>query len=108
MSSVGTLCKLTVTSTCLLKDLGDLPPPSALSLQTVRVKVEKRASIDGPACAASGGAAVTGASKQAAASSSSTGVSPKSSPIGENRRDSRRDSRDSTVPFGPVNLTRFK
>uniref|UniRef100_A0A096M7C6 Nuclear receptor coactivator 1 n=1 Tax=Poecilia formosa TaxID=48698 RepID=A0A096M7C6_POEFO len=32
------------------KDLGDLPPPSALSLQTVRVKVEKRASGDGLTC----------------------------------------------------------
>uniref|UniRef100_A0A8C4E9X4 Nuclear receptor coactivator 1 n=1 Tax=Dicentrarchus labrax TaxID=13489 RepID=A0A8C4E9X4_DICLA len=35
------------------KDLGDLPPPSALSLQTVRVKVEKRASVDGVACTGS-------------------------------------------------------
>lgn len=91
-----------------MKDLGDLPPPSALSLQTVRVKVEKRTSIDGPACAATAGAAATGASKQAAASSGPTGISPKSSPVGENRRNSRRDSRDSTVTFAPVNLKRFK
>ncbi|KAL0967477.1 hypothetical protein UPYG_G00252750 [Umbra pygmaea] len=34
------------------KDLGDLPPPAALSLQTVRVKTEKRASVDGTPCPA--------------------------------------------------------
>uniref|UniRef100_A0A8C7LCG6 Nuclear receptor coactivator 1 n=1 Tax=Oncorhynchus kisutch TaxID=8019 RepID=A0A8C7LCG6_ONCKI len=34
------------------KDLGDLPPPAALSLQTVRVKTEKRASGDTTPCAA--------------------------------------------------------
>uniref|UniRef100_A0A3B4TJK1 Nuclear receptor coactivator 1 n=1 Tax=Seriola dumerili TaxID=41447 RepID=A0A3B4TJK1_SERDU len=46
------------------KDLGDLPPPSALSLQTVRVKVEKRASGEGVPClgstVAAGGAATHG------------------------------------------------
>ncbi|CAB1342966.1 unnamed protein product, partial [Coregonus sp. 'balchen'] len=34
------------------KDLRDLPPPAALSLQTVRVKTEKRASGDTTPCAA--------------------------------------------------------
>ncbi|XP_017286902.1 nuclear receptor coactivator 1 isoform X2 [Kryptolebias marmoratus] len=79
------------------KDLGDLPPPSALSLQTVRVKVEKRISVEGLTCS---GSAVTpgGASKPAGVSSSSACISPKSSPIGENRR----DSRDSTTSVGPV------
>ncbi|XP_077365998.1 nuclear receptor coactivator 1 [Festucalex cinctus] len=81
------------------KDLGDLPPPSALSLQTVRVKVEKR--VAGEAYAAA--AVTTGpASKTAAAAPAS--VSPKSSPVGdrrrESRRDSRRDSRDSTMSGG--------
>ncbi|XP_071058029.1 nuclear receptor coactivator 1 [Pseudochaenichthys georgianus] len=74
------------------KDLGDLPPPSALSLQTVRVKVEKRASVDGGSCvsAASGG------------TSKAPGIciSPISSPVGE----SRRDSRDSTMSGGPVDV----
>lgn len=78
------------------KDLGDLPPPSALSLQTVRVKVEKRASMDGVVCTGSTVAA-GGASKPAGGSSSSACTSPKSSPVGENRRESRSDSRDSTV-----------
>ncbi|KAF0023853.1 hypothetical protein F2P81_024483 [Scophthalmus maximus] len=77
------------------KDLGDLPPPSALTLQTVRVKVEKRTSVDGPPCAG-------GASKLAGVSGGSSCVSPRSSPVGENRRDSRKDSRDSTTSGGPV------
>ncbi|XP_054474422.1 nuclear receptor coactivator 1 [Anoplopoma fimbria] len=85
------------------KDLGDLPPPSALSLQTVRVKVEKRASVDGVACAGSTVAA-GGSSKPAGVCTSSACVSPKSSPVGENRRDSRRDSRDSTTSGGPVDM----
>ncbi|XP_042359965.1 nuclear receptor coactivator 1 isoform X1 [Plectropomus leopardus] len=85
------------------KDLGDLPPPSALSLQTVRVKVEKRASVEGVACAGSAGAAGV-ASKPAGVCSSSACISPKSSPVGENRRDSRRDSRDSTMSGGPVEM----
>ncbi|XP_030627860.1 nuclear receptor coactivator 1 [Chanos chanos] len=34
------------------KDLGDLPPPAALSLQTVRVKTEKKTSGDATLCAA--------------------------------------------------------
>uniref|UniRef100_A0A8C4EAX7 Nuclear receptor coactivator 1 n=1 Tax=Dicentrarchus labrax TaxID=13489 RepID=A0A8C4EAX7_DICLA len=63
------------------KDLGDLPPPSALSLQTVRVKVEKRASVDGVACTGSTVAASNaGASKPVGVSSSSACMSPKSSP----------------------------
>uniref|UniRef100_A0A3Q3GG71 Nuclear receptor coactivator 1 n=1 Tax=Labrus bergylta TaxID=56723 RepID=A0A3Q3GG71_9LABR len=78
------------------KDLGDLPPPSALSLQTVRVKVEKRSSGEGLLCIGSTALSV-GASKAAGVSSSPSCMSPKSSPVGENRRDSRRDSRDSTV-----------
>ncbi|KAA8582853.1 hypothetical protein FQN60_015399 [Etheostoma spectabile] len=80
------------------KDLGDLPPPSALTLQTVRVKVEKRASVEGAACTGSTVAA-GGAAKPAGVGSSSACISPKSSPVGENcrdgRRDGRRDSRDS-------------
>uniref|UniRef100_A0AAY4AXS9 Nuclear receptor coactivator 1 n=1 Tax=Denticeps clupeoides TaxID=299321 RepID=A0AAY4AXS9_9TELE len=32
------------------KDLGELPPPASLSLQTVRVKVEKKGSRDGVPC----------------------------------------------------------
>lgn len=84
-----------------LKDLGDLPPPSALSLQTVRVKVEKRASVEGVVCTGST-AAAGGASKPAGVSSSSACISPKSSPVGENRRDGRRDSRDSTVQWFSV------
>ncbi|XP_077408237.1 nuclear receptor coactivator 1 isoform X2 [Vanacampus margaritifer] len=78
------------------KDLGDLPPPSALSLQTVRVKVEKR--VTGEACAAATGTGPTSKITAPAA------VSPKSSPVGErrreSRRDSRRDSRDSTMSGG--------
>ncbi|XP_077949132.1 nuclear receptor coactivator 1 isoform X3 [Gasterosteus aculeatus] len=85
------------------KDLGDLPPPSALSLQTVRVKVEKRASMDGVVCTGSTVAA-GGASKPAGGSSSSACTSPKSSPVGENRRESRSDSRDSTMSAGPVDM----
>ncbi|KAG8011462.1 Nuclear receptor coactivator 1 [Nibea albiflora] len=85
------------------KDLADLPPPSALSLQTVRVKVEKRASMDGSACVGST-AAPGGASKPAGVSSSSACISPKASPVGENRRDGRRDSRDSTMSTGPVDV----
>ncbi|XP_054871894.1 nuclear receptor coactivator 1 isoform X1 [Amphiprion ocellaris] len=85
------------------KDLGDLPPPSALSLQTVRVKVEKRASGDGVACTGSAVAA-GGTTKLPGVSSSSTCISPKSSPVGENRRDSRKDSRDSTISGGPVDM----
>ncbi|XP_073348639.1 nuclear receptor coactivator 1 [Pagrus major] len=84
------------------KDLGDLPPPSALSLQTVRVKVEKRASVDGGTCSGLT-VAVGGGSKPAGVSSSTACVSPKSSPVGENRRDSRRDSRDS-MSGGPVDM----
>ncbi|XP_072218866.1 nuclear receptor coactivator 1 isoform X2 [Leuresthes tenuis] len=82
------------------KDLGDLPPPSALTLQTVRVKVEKRASGEGLVCIGSAGAA----SKLTGVSSSSACVSPKSSPVGENRRDSRKDSRDSTISHGAVDM----
>ncbi|XP_075315826.1 nuclear receptor coactivator 1 isoform X2 [Odontesthes bonariensis] len=82
------------------KDLGDLPPPSALTLQTVRVKVEKRASGEGLVCVGSAGAA----SKLTGVSSSSACVSPKSSPVGENHRDSRKDSRDSTISHGPVDM----
>ncbi|XP_041662059.1 nuclear receptor coactivator 1 isoform X2 [Cheilinus undulatus] len=85
------------------KDLGDLPPPSALSLQTVRVKVEKRSSGEGPACTGSAVPSV-GASKPAGVSSSPSCMSPKSSPVGENRRDSRRDSRDSSMSGGPVDM----
>ncbi|KAM4529834.1 nuclear receptor coactivator 1 isoform 2-T2 [Fundulus diaphanus] len=76
------------------KDLGDLPPPSALSLQTVRVKVEKRASSDGLACSGSS-ATAGGTSKPTAVPGGSACVSPKSSPLGENRR-------DSTVSIGPA------
>ncbi|TKS76192.1 Nuclear receptor coactivator 1 [Collichthys lucidus] len=85
------------------KDLADLPPPSALSLQTVRVKVEKRASMDGSACTGST-VAPGAASKPAGVSSSSGCMSPKASPVGENRRDGRRDSRDSTMSAGPVDV----
>uniref|UniRef100_UPI0037E811F5 nuclear receptor coactivator 1 n=1 Tax=Semicossyphus pulcher TaxID=241346 RepID=UPI0037E811F5 len=85
------------------KDLGDLPPPSALSLQTVRVKVEKRSSGEGPGSTGST-AAAAGASKPAGVASSPSCLSPKSSPVGENRRDSRRDSRDSTMSGGPVDM----
>ncbi|XP_060947491.1 nuclear receptor coactivator 1 [Limanda limanda] len=83
------------------KDLGDLPPPSALSLQTVRVKVEKRVSVDGPPLCTGSSAA---ASKPAAASGSPACGSPKPGPVGENRRDSRRDSRDSTMSDGPLDM----
>ncbi|KAM9703369.1 LOW QUALITY PROTEIN: nuclear receptor coactivator 1 [Menidia menidia] len=79
------------------KDLGDLPPPSALTLQTVRVKVEKRVSGEGPACSGSN-------PKPSGVSSTSACGSPKSSPGGENRRDGRRDSRDSTISHGPVDM----
>ncbi|XP_057678210.1 nuclear receptor coactivator 1 [Corythoichthys intestinalis] len=72
------------------KDLGDLPPPSALSLQTVRVKVEKRNT--GDACVATVGTSPVAKAPACA--------SPKSSPVGERRRDSRRDSRDSTMSGG--------
>ncbi|XP_056873207.1 nuclear receptor coactivator 1 isoform X2 [Takifugu flavidus] len=82
------------------KDLGDLPPPSALSLQSIRAKVEKRTSIDSAPCA---GSAIAAACKPAANCSSSS-ISPKSSPVGENRRDGRRDSRDSTMSGGPVDM----
>ncbi|KAM9798022.1 nuclear receptor coactivator 1 [Neosynchiropus ocellatus] len=82
------------------KDLGDLPPPSALSLQTVRVKVEKRGSGEGPVCAGST-VASGAAAKPGGVSSTSAGASPKPSPVGDNRRDSRRDSRDSTMSGGP-------
>ncbi|KAM6991968.1 nuclear receptor coactivator 1 [Tautogolabrus adspersus] len=85
------------------KDLGDLPPPSALSLQTVRVKVEKRSSGEGPVCTGST-APSAGASKAAGVSSSPSCMSPKASPVRENRRDSRRDSRDSTMSGGPVDM----
>ncbi|XP_028252450.1 nuclear receptor coactivator 1 isoform X2 [Parambassis ranga] len=85
------------------KDLGDLPPPSALSLQTVRVKVEKRASGEGLAC--TGSTATAGAaSKLAGGSSNSACISPKLSPVGENHRDSRKDSRDSTMSGGSVDM----
>ncbi|KAM4712605.1 LOW QUALITY PROTEIN: nuclear receptor coactivator 1 [Anableps anableps] len=71
------------------KDLDDLPPPSILSLQTVRVKLEQRASRDrltrsGSSIAAGGTSNLPGA-----------GVSPKSSPLGENHR-------DSTISIGPA------
>ncbi|XP_068609782.1 nuclear receptor coactivator 1 [Brachionichthys hirsutus] len=72
------------------KDLGDLPPPSVLSLQTVRIKVEKRASTEG-----AGGTGSAGAGPKPAC------VSPESSPIGENRR---RDSQDSTMSGGSVDV----
>ncbi|KAF7230825.1 nuclear receptor coactivator 1 isoform X1 [Nothobranchius furzeri] len=75
-------------------ELGDLPPPSALSLQTVRVKVEKRTSGDGLPCSGS----AVGASKVVGVSSSSACISPKSSPLGDNGR----DSRDVTISLGPV------
>ncbi|KAM9356268.1 nuclear receptor coactivator 1 [Pholidichthys leucotaenia] len=80
------------------KDLTDLPPPVALNLHTVRVKVEKRGGREGVACLGSKG----GASKLTAVSSSSTSISPKSSPVRENRRDSRKDSRDSLMSVGSV------
>uniref|UniRef100_A0AAX7TPD8 Nuclear receptor coactivator 1 n=1 Tax=Astatotilapia calliptera TaxID=8154 RepID=A0AAX7TPD8_ASTCA len=75
------------------KDLDDLPPPSALSLQTVRIKVEKKAGGEGVTC--------TGSTVGAGGATKLGGVSsPKSSPVGENRRDSRKDSRDSMVHDG--------
>uniref|UniRef100_A0A8C6KGY4 Nuclear receptor coactivator 1 n=1 Tax=Nothobranchius furzeri TaxID=105023 RepID=A0A8C6KGY4_NOTFU len=58
-------------------ELGDLPPPSALSLQTVRVKVEKRTSGDGLPCSGS----AVGASKVVGVSSSSACISPKSNAL---------------------------
>ncbi|XP_027896914.1 nuclear receptor coactivator 1 isoform X2 [Xiphophorus couchianus] len=76
------------------KDLGDLPPPSALSLQTVRVKVEKRASGDGLTCSGSSIPA-GGTPKLPGVPVGSAGASPKSSLLGENRR-------DSTLPIGPA------
>ncbi|KAM7368407.1 hypothetical protein PAMP_014629 [Pampus punctatissimus] len=85
------------------KDLGDLPPPSALSLQTVRVKVEKRVSGEGPVCTGSTVAA-GGACVPAGVSSTSACISPKSSPVAESRRDSRKDSRDSTMSGGPIDM----
>ncbi|XP_061563441.1 nuclear receptor coactivator 1 isoform X1 [Cololabis saira] len=85
------------------KDLGDLPPPSALSLQTVRVKVEKRASVDGLPCPGAAGAAGC-ASKAAGVSSSLACISPKSSPIRENRPDTHKDSRDPTISAGSVDM----
>ncbi|XP_056283601.1 nuclear receptor coactivator 1 isoform X2 [Pseudoliparis swirei] len=85
------------------KDLGDLPPPSALSLQSVRVKMEKRTSMDRVACPGSTVAA-GGASKPAGPCSSSASGSPKSSSVGEKRRVGRRDSRDSTMSGGAVDL----
>uniref|UniRef100_A0A3B5MYS6 Uncharacterized protein n=1 Tax=Xiphophorus couchianus TaxID=32473 RepID=A0A3B5MYS6_9TELE len=66
------------------KDLGDLPPPSALSLQTVRVKVEKRASGDGLTCSGSSIPA-GGTPKLPGVPVGSAGASPKSSLLGENR-----------------------
>uniref|UniRef100_A0A7N8X0D0 Nuclear receptor coactivator 1 n=1 Tax=Mastacembelus armatus TaxID=205130 RepID=A0A7N8X0D0_9TELE len=61
------------------KDLGDLPPPSVLSLQTIRLKMEKRTSIDGETCI--GPTVATGGTpKSAGLSSSSACISPKSSP----------------------------
>ncbi|XP_076024160.1 nuclear receptor coactivator 1 isoform X2 [Genypterus blacodes] len=89
------------------KDLGDLPPPSALSLQTVRIKLEKRVSGEGAPCTA---ATITagGASKPLGVSSALAGISPKSSPVVENRRDSRKDSRkdsrDSTLSSGSADM----
>ncbi|KAK1875235.1 Nuclear receptor coactivator 1 [Dissostichus eleginoides] len=80
------------------KDLGDLPPPSALSLQTVRVKVEKRASVDGGSCVSAAGG---GTSKAPGIC-----ISPISSPVGESRRESRRDSRDSTLQPGEKSTPR--
>uniref|UniRef100_A0A3B4B614 Uncharacterized protein n=1 Tax=Periophthalmus magnuspinnatus TaxID=409849 RepID=A0A3B4B614_9GOBI len=76
------------------KDLGDLPPPSALSLQTVRVKLEKRASESEscPGLPPTGGSC---SSKPAGVPTTPTScISPKASP-----RDSRKDSRDSTVHY---------
>ncbi|XP_058468494.1 nuclear receptor coactivator 1 [Solea solea] len=88
------------------KDLGDLPPPSALSLQTVRVKVEKRSSIDGVPCTGllSSPVAAGSTSKPVGVSGSSACISPKPSPVAESRRDSRKDSRDSTMSGGPVDV----
>ncbi|KAF7651315.1 hypothetical protein LDENG_00112460 [Lucifuga dentata] len=85
------------------KDLEDLPPPYALSLQSMRINLEKRASRDGVPCTGATTAA-GGASKPAGVSSTSAGISSKSSPVGENHRDSRRDSRDSTLSGGPVDM----
>lgn len=79
------------------KDLGDLPPPSALSLQTVRVKLEKRAS-ESDSC--TGPSPVAGASSKPALPTTPTScISPKPSP-----RDSRKDSRDSTMSGGAVDV----
>uniref|UniRef100_I3KF93 Nuclear receptor coactivator 1 n=1 Tax=Oreochromis niloticus TaxID=8128 RepID=I3KF93_ORENI len=69
------------------KDLDDLPPPSALSLQTVRIKVEKKAGGEGVTCTGSA-VGTGGAAKLGGVSSSSACISPRSSPVGENRRDS--------------------
>uniref|UniRef100_A0A672YFQ0 Nuclear receptor coactivator 1 n=1 Tax=Sphaeramia orbicularis TaxID=375764 RepID=A0A672YFQ0_9TELE len=90
------------------KDLGDLPPPSALSLQTVRVKVEKRASTESTSCTGSTAAAAGSTPKPAGASSTTACISPKASPVGENRRDSRKDSRDSTVRIQLLKLIQVK
>ncbi|XP_055005197.1 nuclear receptor coactivator 1 isoform X2 [Boleophthalmus pectinirostris] len=81
------------------KDLGDLPPPSALSLQTVRVKLEKRASESEscPGLPPTGGSC---SSKPAGVPTTPTScISPKASP-----RDSRKDSRDSTMSGGAVDV----
>ncbi|XP_039874514.1 nuclear receptor coactivator 1 isoform X1 [Simochromis diagramma] len=79
------------------KDLDDLPPPSALSLQTVRIKVEKKAGGEGVTC--------TGSTVGAGGATKLGGVSsPKSSPVGENRRDSRKDSRDSMISSVSVDM----
>lgn len=81
------------------KDLVDLPPPSVLSLQTVRVKVEKKASREGMTCM---GCAIApgSACRSSGVSSSSVCISPKSSPVGENHH----DSRDSVMSGGPVDM----
>ncbi|KAK7907733.1 hypothetical protein WMY93_016345 [Mugilogobius chulae] len=81
------------------KDLGDLPPPSALSLQTVRVKLEKRASESEscPGLPPTGGSCP---SKPPGVPTTPTScISPKASP-----RDSRKDSRDSTMSGGAVDV----
>ncbi|CAL9692523.1 unnamed protein product [Knipowitschia caucasica] len=80
------------------KDLGDLPPPSALSLQTVRVKLEKRASESEscPGLPPSGGSST---SKPPAGTTPRSCISPKASP-----RERRKDSRDSMSSAGVVDV----
>uniref|UniRef100_A0A8C6UKH2 Nuclear receptor coactivator 1 n=1 Tax=Neogobius melanostomus TaxID=47308 RepID=A0A8C6UKH2_9GOBI len=81
------------------KDLGDLPPPSALSLQTVRVKLEKRAS-ESESCTGPLPTGSSATSKPPGVNCTLTsGVSPKASP-----RDSRKTSRDSTMSGAAVDV----